>query len=74
MTRMAETWNVNNGQTKSWGKAGNVRAWHGAIEYQPYQLPNAARNCVAFNSEWGYQPRDNFGRPTFPGIPDLRQI
>lgn len=64
MSRMADTWNLNNGQPKSWGKEQTVRAWHGSIEYQPYRLTAAGRDCTAFSAEWGNQALDTRGRPT----------
>jgi hypothetical protein len=64
MSRMADTWNVNHGQAKSWGPVHTVRAWHGNVTYQPYRLTAAGRDCAAFSSEWAYQPRDARGRPT----------
>ena len=64
MQRMANTWNVNQGQAVAWGPKKTVQAWHGGIDYQPYRLANTNRSCVAFNSTWDYQPRDPFGRPS----------
>jgi hypothetical protein len=64
MAKMADTWNVNRGQAKTWGPAQSVTAWHGKIAYQPYRLTAAGRDCVAFSSDWDYQPRDSLGRPS----------
>ena len=64
MTRMAETWNINKGQTLSWGPERNVMAWHGRIDYEPYRMTATGLNCAAFSSEWDNQPRDSFGRPS----------
>jgi hypothetical protein len=64
MTRMAETWNANKGQAISWGPERNVMAWHGRIDYEPYRMTTAGRDCAAFSSEWDNQPRDSFGRPS----------
>jgi len=64
MTKMTDTWNVNNGQPKSWGAAHRVGAWHGEIDYQRYRLTVSGQDCAAFSSEWAYQPRDSFGRPS----------
>lgn len=64
MSRMADTWNANYGQDKAWGPARYVTAWHGRIDYQPYRLTAAGRDCAAFSSEWAYQPRDSRGRPS----------
>ena len=64
MQKMAETWNVNQGQAGSWGAKKTVQAWHGTVDYQPYRLAGANRSCIAFNSTWDYQPRDPFGRPS----------
>ena len=64
MARMADTWNLNRDQAKVWGPWGTAQAWHGKIDYRLYQLPDVGRDCAAFNSEWDYDPRDPFGRPT----------
>ena len=64
MTRMAETWNLNNGQAKQWGKEKEVSAWHGQVPYQPYKLTATGRDCVAFNDEWDHEPLDSYNRPT----------
>jgi hypothetical protein len=64
MAKMADTWNANSGQPKSWGSARTVNAWHGGIDYQPYRLTASNQDCAAFSSEWAYQPRDPYGRPT----------
>jgi hypothetical protein len=61
---MVDTWNVNNGQSKVWGARKSVRAWHGEMDYQLYRLAGSGRECAGFTSEWNYQPRDPFGRPT----------
>ncbi|MCG8546448.1 MAG: hypothetical protein MJE12_19800 [Alphaproteobacteria bacterium] len=63
LAKMVDTWNVNRGQNKIWGKSGSVRAWHGEIDYQLYRLAGSGRECAGFSSEWDYQPRDPFGRP-----------
>ena len=62
--RMVDTWNANAGQAKVWGASQDVQAWHGRIDYKPYRLAGTGRDCVAFNSEWDFQPRDPFGRPS----------
>lgn len=64
MSRMTDTWNANYGQDKAWGPARHVTAWHGRIDYQPYRLTAAGRDCAAFSSEWDNQPRDSLGRPS----------
>jgi hypothetical protein len=64
MAKMTDTWNANSGRPKSWGPGHRVRAWHGAIDYQPYRLTVSGQECAAFSSEWDYQPRDPFGRPS----------
>jgi hypothetical protein len=64
LSKMTDTWNANRGQAKTWGPAHNVAAWHGKIAYQPYRLTAAGRDCVAFSSDWDYQPRDSLGRPS----------
>ncbi len=61
--KMVDTWNVNRGQSKTFGERKSVQAWHGEIDYQPYRL-GGNRECVAFNSEWDFQARDPFGRPS----------
>jgi hypothetical protein len=63
MTRMTDTWNLNNGKAKSWGKPETLRAWHGSVDYRPYTLIAENRRCVAFESEWAFQPLDILGRP-----------
>ena len=64
LSRMADTWNVNRGQAKTWGPARSVVAWHGTVNYQPYRLTASGRECAAFSSEWAYQPRDSWGSPS----------
>lgn len=64
MSRMTDTWNANRGQAKTWGPVQNVMAWHGKIAFQPYRLTATGRDCAAFTSDWDYQPRDSFGRPS----------
>lgn len=64
MAKMTDTWNANRGQPKSWGPFHHVTAWHGEIDYQPYRLTASGQDCAAFSSEWDYQPRDPFGRPS----------
>jgi hypothetical protein len=64
MSRAADTWNLNQGQPITWGEAGTVQAWHGAIDYQPYRLTATGRDCVAFNDEWDIRPQDIQTRPT----------
>lgn len=63
LTKMVDTWNVNNGKSKTWGPSAKVNAWHGVIDLQAYRLVASNRNCFAFDSDWDYQPRDPFGRP-----------
>jgi hypothetical protein len=62
MLRMTDTWNLNKGKAKSWGKPETLRAWHGDVDYRAYQMNG--RNCVAYESEWAFQPQDIYGRPT----------
>lgn len=64
MAKMTDTWNANSGQPKSWGAVRTVSAWHGKIDYQRYRLTALGQDCAAFSSEWAYQPRDPFGRPS----------
>lgn len=64
MARMAETWNVNKGKAISWGPVKTVQAWHGLVTYQPYRMSGAGRSCIAFESQWAFQPLDMQGRPT----------
>lgn len=64
MSRMTDTWNLNAGKGKSWGRPATLRAWSGSIDYRPYQLTAENRNCIAFESEWAFQPSDIQGRPT----------
>lgn len=61
--KMVDTWNVNRGKSKAFGERKSVQAWHGEIEYQPYRL-GGNRQCIGFSSEWDYQARDPFGRPS----------
>jgi hypothetical protein len=64
MDRMTDSWNINQGKAKTWGKPDTLRAWHGNVDYRPYRLAGDNRNCIAFESEWAFQPLDIFGRPT----------
>jgi hypothetical protein len=64
MERMVDTWNAHRGQDKIWKPKTSVWAWHGELDYQPFRLARSGRECVGFNSEWDYEPRDSFGRPT----------
>lgn len=64
MARMTDTWNLNKGKAKSWGQEKTVWAWHGKVTYQPYRLTADGRSCIAFESQWAFQPADMQGRPT----------
>jgi len=64
MSRMVNTWNLNAGQPTSYGLAGTVNAYHGAIDVQPYRLIATQRDCIAFNDEWDIRPQDIQTRPT----------
>ena len=64
MMRMTNTWNLNADEEKSWGEPGTLQAYSGQIDYRPYRLTEENRNCIAFDSEWAFQPSDILGRPT----------
>lgn len=63
MTRMVDTWNAVRTQNKSWGAKITLAAQHDAMDFQPFRLADG-RQCAGFNSEWDFDPRDSFGRPT----------
>lgn len=63
MERMANTWNALRGQNKAWGEKVSMAARHSEMDFQPFRLADG-RQCAGYNSEWDYDPRDSFGRPT----------
>ena len=63
MERMADTWNALRSQNKAWGEKVTLAAQHNEMDFQPFRLADG-RQCAGFNSEWDFDPRDSFGRPT----------
>lgn len=63
MERMANTWNALRSQNKAWGEKVTLAAQHNEMDFQPFRLADG-RQCAGFNSEWDFDPRDSFGRPT----------
>lgn len=63
MEQMVDTWNAMRTQNKTWGEKITLAAQHDAMEFQPFRLADG-RQCAGFNSEWDFDPRDSFGRPT----------
>ncbi len=63
MSRMADTWNALRGREKAWGAKVTLAARHSGVDFQPFRLADG-RQCAGFNSEWDFDVRDSFGRPT----------